>query len=176
MDSTATLYHALRTVLYLWALTAAWRCGLVDALGSPLLGPDIMSFESLPPLTLWHPASSPLAPSPPVQSGLPAPKGTDFDGPDPGLNAAIITVPTKPCPSGYRLDLNEVCRLKFGYGPNPFYSFTPENFKGDVQFYMGLQVGGEFPSRRRGRVRGRPRAPLFQDSSNPGQSSDDDDD
>ncbi|XP_069951265.1 uncharacterized protein [Cherax quadricarinatus] len=164
-------------VLYVWTMLAVlWQWTQVEAHGAPLLGPDIMSFGSLPPITLWHAASIPVAPSAPVQSGLPAPKGTEFDGPDPGLNAAIITVPTEPCPSGYRRDFNEVCRLKFGYGPNPFFSFTPENFKGDIQFYMGFQVGGEFPSRRRGRGRGRPRAPFFQESNSPPQSVDDDDD
>ncbi|XP_047489247.1 uncharacterized protein LOC125039392 [Penaeus chinensis] len=146
------------------SLLGAWTCWVAAtlwhhacpsaALGAPLLGPDVMSFDSLPPLTLWH---SPVLPAVPLQAGLPAPKGTVFDGPDPGLNAAIITVPTESCPSGYRRDFNGVCRLKFGYGPNPFYSFTPENFKGDVQFYMGLQVGGPQPGRRRGRGRGRPR-------------------
>ncbi|XP_042223187.1 uncharacterized protein LOC121867332 [Homarus americanus] len=170
--------YSLRTVMYMWTLltTATWRNGLTEALGAPLLGPDIMSFGSLPPLTVWQTDSLPVVPSAPVQSGLPAPKGTEFDGPDPGLNAAIITVPTEPCASGYRRDSNGVCRLEFGYGPNPFFSFTPENFKGDVQFYMGLQIGGGFPSRRRGRGRGRPRPPLFHMSSFPPQPIEDDDD
>lgn len=64
---------------------------LADALGAPLLGPDIMSFGSLPPLSLWHNGAFPLVAAAPLHSGLPAPKGTEFDGPDPGLNAAIIS-------------------------------------------------------------------------------------
>ncbi|KAK7082060.1 hypothetical protein SK128_027004 [Halocaridina rubra] len=130
-------------------------------MGVPLLGPDVMSFGSLHTLTLWQGAAFPAIPAIPLHSGLPAPKGTVFDGPDPGLNAHIISVPRESCPSGYRRDINDVCRLKFGYGPNPFFSFTPENFKGDVQFYMGLQVG----NRRKARIRGRPRLPLFSNQT-----------
>ncbi|XP_071549948.1 uncharacterized protein [Panulirus ornatus] len=169
--------HFLQCVVYMWTLllTASWRFGKAEAMANPLLGPDVMSFGSLPPVTLWHTASIPVVPAAPVQSGLPAPQGTDFDGPNPGLNANIIQVRTQPCPSGYRRDFNEVCRLKFGYGPNPFFSFTPKNFKGDVQFYMGLQVG-ELPSRRIRPVRGRPRAPMFQMSPLSPQPIDDDDD
>lgn len=76
----------------LWALAVAgWPSCLADALGAPLLGPDKMSFGSLQPLDLWHRGAFPLVAPAPLQSGLPAPKGTDFDGPDPGLNAAIIS-------------------------------------------------------------------------------------
>ncbi|KAK8381241.1 hypothetical protein O3P69_008244 [Scylla paramamosain] len=104
---------------------------------------------------------------------FPAPKGTEFDGPDPGLNAAIINVPVDPCPNGYRKDMNEKCRLMFGYGPNPFFSFTPENFKGDLQFYMGHQVAG--PNRRRARLR-RPRPSRLKPNSAPKKKQAEDDD
>ncbi|XP_068240750.1 uncharacterized protein [Palaemon carinicauda] len=150
-----------------------------EVMAGPLLGPDVMSFGSLSPLTVWQEATFPLIPALPFHTGLPAPRGTVFDGPDPGLNAAIITVPKESCPNGYRRDINDVCRLKFSYGPNPFFSFTPENFKGDVQFYMGLQVGQSRQLRRKGRGRGRPRPPPAQATSLPPQQTtptDDDDD
>ncbi|XP_064122356.1 uncharacterized protein LOC135226593 isoform X1 [Macrobrachium nipponense] len=150
-----------------------------EALAGPLLGPDVMSFGSLSPLTVWQGAAFPIIPTLPLHTGLPAPRGTVFEGPDPGLNAAIITVPRESCPNGYRRDINDVCRLKFSYGPNPFFSFTPENFKGDVQFYMGLQVGQSRQPRRRGRGRGRPRPPAVQVPSVPPPQTtpvDDDDD
>ena len=79
----------MRLWTVLWAAT--WWFELADALGAPLLGPDIMSFGSLPPLSLWQKGAFPLVAATPPQSGLPAPKGTEFDGPDPGLNAAIIS-------------------------------------------------------------------------------------
>ncbi|XP_050725292.1 uncharacterized protein LOC127002984 isoform X2 [Eriocheir sinensis] len=170
----------VRLWTFLWAAAGAglWSSA-ADALGAPLLGPEIMSFGSLPPLSLWHNGAFPLVAAAPVHSGLPAPKGTEFDGPDPGLNAAIINVPVDPCPNGYRRDMNEKCRLMFGYGPNPFHSFIPENYKGDLQFYMGIQVGGPRPNRRRGRGRGRPRPARLKNNSaqkKTKQQGDDDDD
>ncbi|KAK3870458.1 hypothetical protein Pcinc_024319 [Petrolisthes cinctipes] len=129
-------------------------------MGAPLLAPDIMSFDSLPPLTLGSSGPYPFVPSSSFQSG-----------PDPDLNAAIIVA---PCPSGYRRDFNDVCRLKFGYGPNPFYSFTPGKYKGDVQFYMGLQVTGG-GGRRRGRGR-RPRPIMHKFTPDVKKINSDDDD
>ncbi|XP_063880091.1 uncharacterized protein LOC135111090 [Scylla paramamosain] len=168
---TCVPHSLMRLWTVLWAAT--WWCELTDALGAPLLGPDIMSFGSLPPLSLWQNGAFPLVAATPPQSGLPAPKGTEFDGPDPGLNAAIINVPVDPCPNGYRKDMNEKCRLMFGYGPNPFFSFTPENFKGDLQFYMGHQVAG--PNRRRARLR-RPRPSRLKPNSAPKKKQAEDDD
>ncbi|CAL4067100.1 unnamed protein product [Meganyctiphanes norvegica] len=162
---------------------------LALAMTTPIKHPEIMTLESLSPavqpsgaISMWR--SAPFLVN--LQSALPAPPGAMFDGPDPGRaanniishqllvyvlddqgpNPNIINIP-EGCPSGYRRDPKGLCRiiLGLGYGPNPFHSFQPENFKGDLQFYTGLrQVGRPSsrpsrPLRRRPRLRGRPRRP-----------------
>lgn len=159
---------------------------------TPIVHPEIMTLENLPTsvqptgaISMWRNAPFLLN----FQSALPAQPGAMFDGPDPGMRRSqgnpiitqhqllvyvlddqgpspnIINIPESSCPSGYRRDTGGVCRiiLGLGYGPNPFHSFQPENFKGDLQFYMGLKVGRPSrpsrPFRRRPRLRGRPRRP-----------------
>ncbi|KAF2362567.1 hypothetical protein FHG87_006668 [Trinorchestia longiramus] len=118
--------------------------GAVGTTG-PLIGPDVMSLGTLPQLTfLFHPKYTTLI----TQTGLPAPQGTDFEGPDPGLNAAIISAP-EVCPNNYMRDAGGRCRPAFSYGPNPLSTFTPEKYKGSIQFYMGLQQIGRPMNRRR---------------------------
>ncbi|XP_076029903.1 uncharacterized protein LOC143018428 isoform X2 [Oratosquilla oratoria] len=163
-------WRPLHTLVLLFTLT-------VRACAKPLLGPDVMSFGAVSPLILYPPMFAV-----PARGGLPAPEGSMFEGPDPGLNAAIINIP-EVCPSGYKKDISGKCRPAFGYGPNPFHTIVPDNFKGSVQFYMGLQVSKNrtsnpgFPLRRRGPVRGRLRALLQNpDITVPGILFDDDDD
>ncbi|XP_018025083.1 uncharacterized protein LOC108680704 [Hyalella azteca] len=103
----------------------------------PLIDPDVMTQGTHPQLTLlYHPKFTTLI----TLAGIPAPQGTDFEGPDPGLNAAIISAPDV-CPNQYMRDAGGRCRPAFTYGPNPLSTFSPEKYKGSIQFYMGLQVG-----------------------------------
>ncbi|KAL7640066.1 UNVERIFIED_CONTAM: hypothetical protein RMT77_009480 [Armadillidium vulgare] len=143
---------------------------------SALIGPDVINFGNLQPVTIIY---QPLAIVQP-QNGLPAREGAVFEGPDPGLNANIIG--GTDCPNNYRKDSAGICRLEFAYGPNPFSAIIPQTFKGSLQFYMGLQVGNSnsdvegrrrFPFRLRGRLRQR----IFTRNFRPiSKNSDDDDD
>ena len=58
------------------------------AIWGGLLTPEVVGIPPPPhtvPFTLWYPSLTPIQP----QVALPAPQGAIFDGPDPGLNAAI---------------------------------------------------------------------------------------
>lgn len=124
-------------------LTLLWSSvtqQLLGVLGSsaPFIGPEVMSLAAVPQLTFLY---RPLLHTTVIrQVGLPAPQGTDFEGPDPGLNPAIISAP-EVCPNHYMRDVGGRCRPAFTYGPNPLSTFTPAKFKGSIQYYMSLQVG-----------------------------------
>jgi len=180
-----------RWLTWLLVLCLCQELALAMPMTTPIVQSEIMTLESLSPevqasgatINMWRSAPFLLN----LQTALPALPGAMFDGPDPGRsrganaiishqllvyvlddqgpNPNIINIP-ESCPSGYRRDPKGLCRiiLGLGYGPNPFHSFQPENFKGDHQFYMGLQIGRPFsrpsrPLRRRPRLRGRSRRP-----------------
>ncbi|XP_066961638.1 uncharacterized protein [Macrobrachium rosenbergii] len=123
---------------YWWKVACVWMSLLVSAaVSSPLLGPHIMSFDSVSPFTEWQgPAQevvstvgNPLLPQTAGEAGVGA-----------GPTGNIIRA---PCVVG-RMDVSG-CRVPF--------NFPQRMFRDNPQHYMGGQArGGPLPGRRIGRT------------------------
>ncbi|XP_064120512.1 uncharacterized protein LOC135225176 [Macrobrachium nipponense] len=124
-----------------WKVACVWTSLLVStAVSSPLLGPHIMSFDSVSPFIEWQgPAAQEVVPTVVGNPLLPQTAG-EAAGAGPVPTGFIIKA---PCVRG-RMDVSG-CRESF--------NFPQRMFRDNPQFYMrGQSRGGPSPGRRIGRT------------------------
>ncbi|XP_068238810.1 uncharacterized protein [Palaemon carinicauda] len=128
---------------YWWKVACVWICVLVrEAVTVPLLGPHIMSFDSVSPFIEWQGPAQVVVPT----AGNPLTAAGEV-GPGPGPQTNIIRA---PCSQG-RMDVSG-CRIPF--------QFPQKVFRDSPQLYMrGQTRGGPFPGNRLGRARFPPPRP-----------------